>query len=324
MGSLYRPRYTYKNGQTHISSVWWLRYFTHGKCIRQSSQTADHAEAKKILKQREFEATRGRVTKCMTHKVQFQELAELVESDYKLNNYRSIVDIELRHRLHILPYFGNMKASQITEADIDKYQLQRQAEGASNGSINRELSTIKRAFSLAVQKRIISVSDKPHISMLQEDNVRQGFFEPAQFEAVLKHLPGRLKPVARFAYITGWRKMEILTLQWRNVDFEARNVRLEAGTTKNGEGRQFPFIAELEAVLSQQRAKADLLKQKGIMTPWVFFYRRAGVAADRSMTSREHGRLRVGKQVFPVVWYTISEGQPCGILSGQESPSVWR
>jgi integrase len=194
---------------------------------------------KKLLKQREGDATKGRLMLSMTQKVQFEELAALVEADYKLNGYRSLVDIELRHRLHILPYFGKMRASQIGERDIDNYTMARLAKGASNGSINRELSTIKRAFSLGVQKRVISVSDKPHISMLQEDNVRQGFLEPAQLEVVLKHLPERLKPVARFAYITGWRKNEIMTLQWRQVDFEARNVRLESGTTKNHEARQF-------------------------------------------------------------------------------------
>ena len=85
----------------------------------------------------------------------------MVEKDYELNRYRSSVDIELRHRLHILPYFGKMKAVQINESDIDNYVLERRQENASNATINRELCTIKRAFNLGIQKRI--VSDRPHI-----------------------------------------------------------------------------------------------------------------------------------------------------------------
>jgi integrase len=270
MGSLYRPKYKYKNGQQHVSSIWWLQYYTHGKCIRESSQSVDHAEAKRLLKRREGEATKGRVTVSMMHKVLFSELAALVEADYRINHFRSAVDIELRHRLHILPYFGKMKATQIGEADIDRYVLKRKDEGASNGTVNRELCTIKRAFNLAIQKKI--VSDRPHIAMLGEDNVRQGFFEPAQFQSVLNNLPDRLQPVARFAYITGWRKSEILTLQWRQVDFDAKNIRLEAGTTKNREARQFPFIATLESLLIDLRANNDVLKRKGVITPWVFCY----------------------------------------------------
>ena len=41
---------------------------------------------------------------------------------------------------------------------------------------------LKRMFTLAVQAG--KLHGKPHIPMLREDNVRRGFFETAQFEAV--------------------------------------------------------------------------------------------------------------------------------------------
>jgi integrase len=62
--------------------------------------------------------------------------------------------------------------------------------------------------------------------MLAENNVRTGFFELEQFAAVRAQLPGGLHGVVSFAYITGWRMpTEILTLQWRQVDFDARRRR---------------------------------------------------------------------------------------------------
>jgi hypothetical protein len=94
-----------------------------------------------------------------------------------------------------------MKANRITEADMDDYILQRKGEGASNATVNRELVTIKRAFNLGIQKRI--VSDRPHISMLEEDNVRQGFFEREQFNSIRKHLPEWVKPVADLCTTSG-------------------------------------------------------------------------------------------------------------------------
>jgi integrase len=39
---------------------------------------------------------------------------------------------------------------------------------------------------------------------------------------------------------------------------------------------QFPFTAELRSVLDAQRAKADALKQRGIICPWVFFVEERG------------------------------------------------
>jgi site-specific recombinase XerD len=38
--------------------------------------------------------------------------------------------------------------STITTSDVRVFLAQRQAAGASNGEINRELTTLKRAFSL--------------------------------------------------------------------------------------------------------------------------------------------------------------------------------
>jgi integrase len=296
MGSIYRPKYSYK-GKTRTSSFWWIQYCSRGRVFRESTETEDFQEAKEKLKQKEGEATRGRGTKSMERKVLFSELAALVEKDYEINGYRSAVDIELRHRLHILPYFGKIKATRIGEADIDSYILQRKGEGASNATVNRELVTIKRAYSLGIQKKI--VSDRPHISLLSEDNVRQGFFEREQFDSILKRLWTWNQPPAEFAYITGWRKQEVLTLKWPQVDFQAGNVRLEPGTTKNREARQFPFTSELRRILEGQRAKADALKKDGIITPWVFF---------------REGNKRRGRQIgdFKKDWNSacISAGLP--------------
>ena len=108
--------------------------------------------------------------------------------------------------------------------------------------------------------------------MLRENNVRTGFFEHDQFIAVRQHLPAHLKPVVTFAYITGWRvPSEVLPLEWRQVDFDAGTVRLDPGTTKNDDGRVFPFTRELREVLEAQRARADELKRKRrLICPWVF------------------------------------------------------
>ena len=57
----------------------------------------------------------------------------------------------------------------------------------SNGEINRELQILKRTFSLAIKSGRIAM--RPDILMLEEDNVRTGFFEREQYQSVLAHLP---------------------------------------------------------------------------------------------------------------------------------------
>lgn len=108
----------------------------------------------------------------------------------------------------------------LTTADVRAYVTQRRADGAANGTITRELSALKRMFTLACQAGKLLVS--PHIPMLQEDNVRRGFFDREQFEAVRRRLPEDVRPVVTFGYLTGWRiNSEVLTLQWHQVDLRA-------------------------------------------------------------------------------------------------------
>ena len=64
---------------------------------------------------------------------------------------------------------------------------------------------------------------------------------------------------------------EILPLQWRQVDFGGRTIRLDRGTTKNKEGRVFPLTDDLRTVLEHQKSLRDeLARTKGLLCPWVF------------------------------------------------------
>jgi integrase len=115
------------------------------------------------------------------------------------------------------------KPQGITTAEVRKYIASRQEAEASNAEINLELSALKRGFNLVAQAG--KIYTEPYIPMLQENNVRKGFFEREQFEAVRKHLPDDLRPMITFAFITGWRiPSEVLKLQWRQVDFQAGTV----------------------------------------------------------------------------------------------------
>jgi integrase len=118
------------------------------------------------------------------------------------------------------------------------------------------------------------VASRPYIGLLQENNVRTGFFESEQFTAMKSRLPEDLAPAAEFAYLTGWRlRSEVLTLEWWQVDFVAGMVRLEPGSTKNAEGRSFPFAAlpALEALLRKQQDHTRALERRTErIIPWVF------------------------------------------------------
>jgi integrase len=271
MGSLFKPKYRTPDGTLKESAVIWLKYRDALNVLRrESSGTEKETEARGILRLREGASTEGRVIMPRADKITIAELAEDLKADYKANGRRSADRLEFA-LAHLLPVFGSRPAMQITNADVTKYRVQRLDAGAAPATVNRELAALKRMFSLAVKGE--RLQRMPYIEMLKENNARRGFFEREQFEAARHHLPEYARPAATFAFVTGWRlRKEILPLQWRQVDFKAGVVTLDVGTTKNRDGRTFPLVPELRAVLEAQRAKTDAVqKQIGAIVPWVFW-----------------------------------------------------
>jgi integrase len=193
----------------------------------------------------------GRYLGPAAERVTFSELAEMILNDYRVNGRKTFVWVEMRLRVHLAPFFGSKKAHQITTPDVQAYIAKRQGEGAKNGMINLELAALKRMFTLAMQAE--KITRKPHIPVLVENNVRQGFFERSEYEAVLARLPEWFRPVVTFAYQIGWRtRSEVLPLTWQQVDLDAGTVRLEVGTTKNKDGRIIYLTEELRELLEMQ------------------------------------------------------------------------
>ncbi len=244
MGSIYR------RGQTY-----WIKYSDHGKIIRESADTVKKAVAKGLLNIREGEILQGKSPGLHFDKTTFDELAEEFLMDYKLNKKKSM-DRAQRSLNHLLKEFGGITVPRITSPRILGYTLKRQDEGATNATINRELSALKRLLNLGAQQTPPKVDRVPKITMLKENNVRKGFFEHGDFIALRDAIDDYLKGLITFAYKTGMRLGEIRGLTWEQVDFQYWTIRLEVGMTKNDEGRVFAIgdDEELKKVFSNQWA----------------------------------------------------------------------
>jgi integrase len=172
----------------------------------------------------------------------------------------------------LMTYFGHCKAHGVGTDAVKKYITQRLAADAANATVNRELAALKRMFNLGLQSE--RIHRKPYIPMLKENNARQGFFEHGEFVAFRNALPDYFKAVVTFAYYTGWRKQEILSLKWNQVDLNARTVRLDVGTTKNDKGRLVNLDGELlEAIQGQwERRKVTEIPGQSptLLCPYVF------------------------------------------------------
>ena len=117
-------------------------------------------------------------------------------------------------------------------------------------TVNCSTQLLAQAFKLSIQR--LHLSSAPVIRHLPEaGNARQGFFNETEFRSVIEHLPDYVKDFALFAYLTGWRKGEITSLKWADVDEEI--VRLRPEYSKNRQGRTVPLVGELAEVICRRK-----------------------------------------------------------------------
>lgn len=237
--------------------VYWIAYCCRldGKVreIRESAHTQNEAEAWERLAERvrkvrtpeaDFDPRAERIT--------FDDLAEGYLRDYRVNQRRSISHAELAVR-RLRTTFGGFRALDIETNRIQAYTDARLSDGAKSATVNRELAALKRMFTIAVRTRR-GFRFRPYIPMLAEENAREGFLEPADFDAVRAHLPDDIADFATFAYLTGWRKGEVVGLEWRDVDLRTGVIRLRAAHSKNKRPRVIKLVGDVRNLIERRAA----------------------------------------------------------------------
>jgi len=259
--------------QVKNSANWYIKYYLGGKYHVEASGSSDRKIAEKILKDRLAKKTLGRLVPGAA-RVTFEDMEQHILDDYKTNGKKSLDRVQICMD-NLREYFAGCRAEAITTDKINAFKRERQAEGAANGSINRDLSALKRMFNLAIQAG--RLAHKPYVPMLREQNARSGFFEANEFLSLRDALPSYLKPMITFAYYTGWRRGEILDLRWNQVDLHERIIRLNPDQAKNRTGRLVAIEGELLTVLKAQWDLRKLIQLPGQSTahicPFVFHNR---------------------------------------------------
>jgi integrase len=233
------------------SELYWLTYYRDGKRVRESSGSTDLKGAQQKLAQRLGQVDRrevidpGRGSTCA-------DLWEGLERYYRINKKKSAKILPCRWK-HLEPIFGAISAAQVNFDRLEQYIDARLSEGASNATINRELSALKTALRLGRQsQKLRSIPDFPH---LVEDNVRTGFVEDEQYSTLVAHCSELwLRLFLEIAYTLMWRKSEILNLKVSNVSTASQTIRLDVGSTKNNAGREEHMTAKIAAMVEQAMA----------------------------------------------------------------------
>lgn len=255
-GRVYRPTWTNKKGEKKKVATWWLEYSLGGKQYREASGTTDRDEAIDQLRKRVGDRKTGRVVANPT-RVTLRQLREGLERHYKREGNKSLK--RMRQGFNRLEKFWpeGTRALAISRSRVAEYVDARLKEGAAAATVRYELAVLNVAFSVAVEEDLLGV--RPMFKLPSVQNARSGFFEDADFAALVIELSPWLLPLIQFLGLTGWRRDEGRLLKWDSVDWEGLELRISGAQTKAGKPRSFPFAQapELKQLLEAQWKQRD-------------------------------------------------------------------
>jgi integrase len=252
--------------------VWWIAYYHRGREIRESAKTTSERKAGSLLRERLRTAGRPDFIGPAAERVTFDDLATMYLTDYRVNGKRSLRDAK-RHVETLRGAFGFDKALDITADRIARYTASRLEAGKQPATVNRELAALRRMFSLAV--RAGKLAGRPPITLLTEDNAREGFIDPPEFERFLGKLreldEAAVADVVEFAYLTCLRRGNALGAVWTWFSLRVEHdtvvggsVRLPGTVTKNKRPLALALTGQLLALVARRWA------QRVPESPYVF------------------------------------------------------
>jgi integrase len=189
------------------------------------------------------------------------------EHEIKPSTYRSYESIL---RINLVPFFGNQELRTISVKQVQNYKAIRSGK-IKPKTINNHLAVLSSALEDAIKwhftdrNPVLSVK-KCQLKTTADDYNYLNAEEAKRFLEVAETLRPRWVPLYGVALNTGLRQGELAALNWQNVDFSKRQIRVNkavaedvVGTPKSHKARTVPLNKKAIGYLARQK------KQTGSM-----------------------------------------------------------
>ncbi len=252
-GSLYKPKFTNRQGERQESRVWWAKYYAPGnsKPIRESTGTEDRKEALQFMRRR-MAGLQDVAHTLAADRVRMPQVFDLLEADWKNKGAKSLADLMGKSKA-LREYWGARKLSEMSSSKIAAFvahlresKSYRTGKPLAPASINRLLAELRHALNLAHQHEPCLLARVPKFTMLKEPKPREGVLTLAQYQAVRDLLPLYARIALVIGYHTGARKGEIVAI--RKQDIEARRIRIP--DSKSDRPRYLPIYGDMSAEIN--------------------------------------------------------------------------
>lgn len=232
------------------SSPFWILQFVHqGRAYIESSETEDEHKAYQKLEELKARVRAGAAGTPQTRQIRVNDLFQLVKEDWHRMGRASIENGVQRWETNMAPFFGSMRAQDVSNEVVLRYVRKREAEGVEGATIGRELNIVRRCFKLGLRGNPPMIRTMPYFPTFA-DKKREGFMETDFHDAfaaacrTVRRGGTWLEGVFEVAYTYGWRHGEVVRLVVSQVRFTKPSeglIRLPGDKSKNREARDVPF-----------------------------------------------------------------------------------
>jgi len=247
IGRVFKRQYKDKASNLKESPNYSIAYWFRGRERVESAHTDKEKLANKLLEQRLHEIGRG-VFALQQGRFFYADMVDLMKADYVRKGNRSWEAAE--HRIKPLAQsFEFTRAVDINLEKINKHVDRRLEEKAARATINGELRYLRRM--LRISCKLGKISAVPIIELLPNENRRDNYVEPADFNRLLTKFDDRdVVDLVEFQFASGWRVGSIKRLEKRDVDWQRETVKLRDALSKNKEPmilsfKKFPRMREV-------------------------------------------------------------------------------
>lgn len=226
------PGHIYKRG-----GVYWGRIRLAGNEQARSLRTRDRAEARARLKAWHDEVTRVHVSGVT--RMTWLDAVTRYTTDVLKDAVRPATAARYKVSFRAMDeHLGALYVDQITRAILSTMATNRRAHGASNATINRDLTAISQVIGSAIEWGAAETNPaKDFNRRLLTKERREPITPPTtdQVDAVVAKAPAMFGAMIRFLRLVGCRQEEAASLEWHQVDLRAATCHFPK--TKTGRPR---------------------------------------------------------------------------------------
>jgi len=239
------------------SPYYWCWFYHDGKKVQLSTKSKDRRIARQVAVRLEY------TYKPRSHpKTPLAEITERYLKHSLNTNSRTTYERERSILGRFCQWVGDKPLSEITPLRIDGYKDHRLLS-VTKRTVNREYDALRSMFNKAVLWGLIESNPCHGVSKYRIDRNRKApnYLSNQQVDLLLYKAVNDLKDMILFALYTGLRKMELVYLQWRDINFDTWTVTVQAKDDinwepKSGKLRVVPIPKPCRKVLLERKAKS--------------------------------------------------------------------